>query len=222
LTGTKSDPNAAPTARAGNDQKVYVGESVILNGSLSTDDGTITSYSWTEGSTVLSTSASFSPSNLSVGTHTIGLTVTDNGGGKSSIDYVTITVFSSFTNILPMASSGGKIISSTTINGYTTMTIDAGSGMYFTITNNLNRDFRISKYEITSTYNGVTTTRISTTNIAGILGNDSLLANQNVGLGYTLTSSVTANSWTATYYLTDVKTGQTFTNTLVWNGTVFN
>ncbi|MGZ5208106.1 MAG: PKD domain-containing protein [Sulfuricurvum sp.] len=210
---TKSDPNAAPTARAGNDQKVYIGESVVLNGSLSTDDGTITSYSWTEGSTVLSTSASFSPSNLSAGTHTIGLTVTDNGG-KSSIDYVTVTIFSSFTNILPMTATGAKIISSDTINGYTTMTVDAGSQMYFNITNNTNRDFKISKYEITSTYNGISTTRISTTNIAGILGSDSLVANQNVALGYTLSSSVTANSWTATYYLTDVKTGQSFTNML--------
>jgi len=66
-------------------------EDVVLNGSASTDsDGTITSYVWTENSTQIATGATPTV-NLTVGTHTILLTVTDNDG-LTDEDEVVITV----------------------------------------------------------------------------------------------------------------------------------
>lgn len=84
-------PNVPPIANAGGDQFVTEGESVTLDGSGSSDsDGNIVSYEWSESSTVLGTGETLDL-NLSVGVHTIDLTVTDNGGA-SSIDTLTVTV----------------------------------------------------------------------------------------------------------------------------------
>jgi len=84
--------NHQPVANAGADQNVTQGDSVTLDASGSSDsDGTISSYAWKEGSTVLSTSASFSKSDFTVGVHTITLTVTDNDGATDS-DTVVVTV----------------------------------------------------------------------------------------------------------------------------------
>ena len=89
---TQSAANLPPVANAGVDQIVTQGSNVTLDASSSSDsDGTISSYSWAEGSTVLSTNLSFNKSDFSVGTHTITLTVTDDDGATSSDD-VTITV----------------------------------------------------------------------------------------------------------------------------------
>ena len=77
--------NTSPTASAGVDQTVTEGEEVTLDASESNDtDGSIVSYEWSEGSVVLSTAESFVKSDLSVGTHTITLTVTDDGGATGS------------------------------------------------------------------------------------------------------------------------------------------
>ncbi len=66
-------------------------ETVTLNGSASSDpDGTISSYVWKEGATQIATGATPSV-NLAVGTHTITLTVTDNGGATAT-DTVVVTV----------------------------------------------------------------------------------------------------------------------------------
>jgi len=54
-------------------------------------DGTIVSYKWREGNTLLSTKAVFSKSDFSIYTHTITLSVTDNDG-KVGLDTVKITV----------------------------------------------------------------------------------------------------------------------------------
>ena len=89
---TQVDPNVSPTANAGADQTVTQGSSVTLDASSSSDsDGNITSYSWAEASTIISTNSSFSKSDFSVGTHNITLTVTDDDGATSTDD-VTITV----------------------------------------------------------------------------------------------------------------------------------
>ena len=88
--------NEAPVADAGPDQTVTDSdnsgsESVTLDGTGSTDaDGTVDSYSWSEDGTEIATGAQ-PPVNLSVGTHDITLTVTDNDGA-SDTDSVTIVV----------------------------------------------------------------------------------------------------------------------------------
>ena len=77
--------NISPTADAGPDQNVNEGDAVTLDGSASSDaDGTISSYLWEEGNTVLSHEMVFSKSDFSIGTHTIILTVTDNDGATDS------------------------------------------------------------------------------------------------------------------------------------------
>ncbi len=86
---TEAAANLAPVANAGADQTVTQGTSVTLDASASSDsDGTISSYSWAEGSTVLSTNSSFSKSDFSVGTHNITLTVTDDDGATSTDDVI--------------------------------------------------------------------------------------------------------------------------------------
>ena len=88
--------NKAPVANAGIDQSVTDSdgngsETVILIGSASFDpDGTIVDYGWSEGGTNLGSGVSPSVS-LSVGVHTVTLTVTDNGGAVGT-DTVVITV----------------------------------------------------------------------------------------------------------------------------------
>lgn len=87
-----------PTANAGSDQSgVITGTNVTLNASASTDDGSITSYVWKEGSTTLSTSVSFSKNDFSIGTHVITLIVTDNDGLKS-VDTVNIEIINNTVN----------------------------------------------------------------------------------------------------------------------------
>lgn len=81
----------APVADAGTDQTAYEGETVLLNGENSKDDGEIVSYVWTELGKTLSTSATFSIATLTVGQHTIILTVTDDTGLSTS-DEVIITI----------------------------------------------------------------------------------------------------------------------------------
>ena len=93
--------NQAPTANAGEDQTATKGVSVYLNGISSIDtDGTIVSYVWKEGETVLSTNVTFSKDDFVVGTHTITLTVKDDEGLSSS-DTVTI-VINENTNQVPL------------------------------------------------------------------------------------------------------------------------
>ena len=87
--------NQPPVAKAGADQSVGEGDLVVLDGSASTDpDGTIVSYTWTEGSTVLGTTISISKADFSVNTHTISLTVVDDDGASGS-DEVEVTVTAS-------------------------------------------------------------------------------------------------------------------------------
>lgn len=90
------DANAVPTADAGDDQTANDSdgngsENVTLDGSGSSDsDGTIVSYEWKKGETVIATGVTPTV-NLTTGEHTITLTVTDNNGATASDDVV-ITV----------------------------------------------------------------------------------------------------------------------------------
>ncbi len=101
--------NHAPTAKAGTDVSITAGESVTLNASASSDsDGDITSYEWKEGATVLSTNASFTKSDFTVGTHTISLKVTDNDGA-SATDTVVVVVKEVADTIKPVITVGSDI-----------------------------------------------------------------------------------------------------------------
>lgn len=99
--------NQPPIAQAGADQTKNDSdnngtESVTLNGSASSDpDGTIVSYEWKEGNTVLGT-GSVVTQGMAVGVHTITLTVTDNGGAIDTDDVV-VTVNA---NQAPTANAG--------------------------------------------------------------------------------------------------------------------
>ncbi|XPV67462.1 MAG: PKD domain-containing protein [Halarcobacter sp.] len=84
--------NYSPIADAGLDQSIDESVTVTLDASSSSDsDGTIVSYEWKEGTTVLSTAQSFSKTDFTIGTHIIVLTVEDNDGATST-DTVTITI----------------------------------------------------------------------------------------------------------------------------------
>ena len=88
--------NMPPVADAGPDQTVSDvngdgSESVTLDGSASADrDGTITSYTWREAGASIATGATPAVW-LSVGTHTLTLEVTDDGGATAS-DSVVVSV----------------------------------------------------------------------------------------------------------------------------------
>ena len=102
--------NLAPIANAGPDQTVVDiggdGESVTLNGSNSSDpDGSIVTYEWRQGSTVVAAGATPTVS-LPIGVHTLTLQVTDNNGATAS-DTVAITVRA---NLPPVANAGSDQI----------------------------------------------------------------------------------------------------------------
>jgi len=91
-----SPTNRAPTANAGPDQTVADTDgngshSVALDGTGSSDsDGSISNYTWLENNVAIATGAAPAVT-LTVGTHTITLKVTDNGG-LTATDTVIITV----------------------------------------------------------------------------------------------------------------------------------
>lgn len=130
VTGFRAlPPNTSPTANAGPDQVVTDtdlggSESITLDGSLSTDpDGTITNYLWKEGATILaSVSTPTTVVSLPTGTHTIVLTVTDNGSATAN-DTVVIKV-----NNPPTANAGSnQSVSDADLNGSESVTLN-GSG----------------------------------------------------------------------------------------------
>ncbi|XZE56600.1 Calx-beta domain-containing protein [Planctomycetaceae bacterium SH139] len=87
--------NQGPSADAGVDQSITDSdgdgfETVTLVGTGTDDDGSIVSYEWSDGANVIGTTASITPQ-LAVGTHTLTLTVTDNGGATET-DAVSVTV----------------------------------------------------------------------------------------------------------------------------------
>jgi hypothetical protein len=87
--------NPSPIANAGADQGLTDSngngsETVTLDGSASTDDGTIVSYVWREGGSQIATGVQPSHT-FTLGTHTVTLEVTDDQGATDT-DTVVITV----------------------------------------------------------------------------------------------------------------------------------
>jgi len=80
--------NVPPVASLGSDRTVTVGDTVVFDGSGSSDtDGMIESYLWSDGSTEALTSVTYD----SEGMFTVSLTVTDNDGAATT-GSVTVTV----------------------------------------------------------------------------------------------------------------------------------
>ncbi|MFC1968443.1 S8 family serine peptidase [Chloroflexota bacterium] len=87
--------NLPPIANAGPDQEVADSdgsgsEEGTLNGSASNDpDGTIASYTWSEGGSPIGTGESLTR-NFDVGTHTVTLTVTDDVGATDTDEVLVV------------------------------------------------------------------------------------------------------------------------------------
>lgn len=120
--------NQVPSANAGADQSASDNDgsgdqSVTLNGIGADSDGTIASYQWSDGTSVLGNSASLTTV-LGVGTHALTLTVTDNGGATAT-DTVVVTVAA---NQAPTALAGAdQTANDQDDDGFETVTL-IGSG----------------------------------------------------------------------------------------------
>ena len=102
---TEPVPNQVPTVNAGADKTVLVGEVLTITGSASDSDGTIVSYEWKEGSTVLADTASFDFNNTAItGTYTLTLTVTDDENATATDEMVVDVV-----TVMPTVTLSGKI-----------------------------------------------------------------------------------------------------------------
>ena len=75
---TPPTENIPPIANAGEDKIVHVNDTVNIVGSGSDSDGTVDSYQWKEGSTILANSAAFDYTPVTIAIHPLTLTVTYN------------------------------------------------------------------------------------------------------------------------------------------------
>lgn len=102
--------NKVPTANAGADKTIQLGESVTMTGTGSDSDGTIVSYKWMKGSTVLATTAEFVYTPTAVSSDTLIFTVTDDDDASAS-DTVIVEVTAA-SNTKPVADSSEIYMSS--------------------------------------------------------------------------------------------------------------
>lgn len=107
-----SGPNAIPTVNAGVDKTITLPvNSVVINGSASDSDGSISSVTWTQvsGPSVATLSGAntvtLSASTLVQGTYVFRLTATDNSGGSKSDD-VSVFVKPVAPNVAPTVNAG--------------------------------------------------------------------------------------------------------------------
>ena len=129
ITWITSTWNKTPIANAGQDQIVNdsdwtLEETVILDWTASNDpDGSITNYEWKDWIDILWNTATLNTS-LSVGVHTVELTVTDNEGVQNT-DSVVITINA---NNSPTANAGqDQNIMDSDDNGTEQVTLDGNS-----------------------------------------------------------------------------------------------
>jgi len=101
LIGSGTPPNQLPVANAGPDKEIRLPlDSVVVTGSGTDADGTISSYAWTKlsgtGGTIVSPSSSTTTiKSLTAGTYQFVLTVTDNNGGtgKDTMQIIVDTAY---------------------------------------------------------------------------------------------------------------------------------
>jgi hypothetical protein len=100
-------PNLAPVAVAGQDVSIFVGQSVSLSATSSYDvDGQIISYQWRNNGILVGSNREIALADLTVGTHSIILTVKDDDGATAS-DSVIISVKAvDVANKPPVANAG--------------------------------------------------------------------------------------------------------------------
>ena len=131
--------NVLPVANAGPDQTKATGASFQLAGSGTDEDGTIVGYTWRQISgttTALSSTSVSNPTGTapgSAGTLVYGLTVTDNSGGVSPEDTVTINVTSNPLVVSAILSGiGSPPAADTNIERTLTVTFTGGNGKTIT------------------------------------------------------------------------------------------
>jgi len=155
----------APIANAHEDKVINIGETVSIIGS-GTDNGTIVSYQWKEGDTLLANTASFNYTSTVSGVHTLTLTVTDNDGLMDS-DTMMVTVNKAESQV-PIAKAGND------------QTITEGESVELDGSNSYDPDGTVVAYEWSE--NGA------------ILSNSALFTLTNLLLGtHTITLKVTDN-----------------------------
>jgi len=110
--------NTLPTANAGKDKSIVLGNSVTLRGRGTDADGTIESYVWTKDSTIIANTSSFEYTPTEAGTDTFTLTVTDNDGATAS-DIMNVLVTDNSTPP-PAEEFNSDDFSSDTLADYTT------------------------------------------------------------------------------------------------------
>ncbi|WP_157961589.1 PKD domain-containing protein [Acuticoccus kandeliae] len=96
--------NAPPVAVAGRDQKLHLGDELVVDGSASYDrDGRIVSHRWALGDGTLSDGPVARHTFKDPGTYVVTLTVTDDSGAPNGVDEDTMRVV---VNAPPVAAAG--------------------------------------------------------------------------------------------------------------------
>ncbi len=136
--------NINPVARAGNDVTIVLGDTVHFDGSASTDNVGIVSWTWTftDGVSRTLTGETVDYEFTTTGAHIVTLTVED-AEGNSGIDTLVVTV--NAPNAAPVANAG----SDQTVEAGTLVTFDGGDST---------DDVGITNYTWTFTYDGETKT----------------------------------------------------------------
>jgi hypothetical protein len=99
----KGMPNQAPVIQIDAQQDIKANQQLVLNANASDVDGSIASYEWKEGDTLLATTEEFVYTSDTPGEHILTLTVTDN---KGATETKTITVVVAAANQVPLADAG--------------------------------------------------------------------------------------------------------------------
>ena len=173
--------NQAPVASAGVDQSFdcVVGTvSATLDGSGSSDpDGDPLTYSWSDGTSVVSTAASFTAT-LGAGTHTYTLTVDDGNGGTAS-DQVIVTVIAD-TEPPVLTLTGNNPIQTICHYGYTdpgvTVTDACDSNPTVTMTSTVDT-LTLGSYGVTYTATDAAGNSASVTRVVEVINHDPVVAN---------------------------------------------
>ncbi|MBW6512921.1 MAG: PKD domain-containing protein [Desulfuromonadaceae bacterium] len=200
-----SSLNATPVANAGADQNVVTNSTVSLYGSGSSDaDGDLLSYQWTFVSippgSIASLSDSTAPTPTFVadldGSYVLNLIVND-GTVDSQVNNMAVTCTSDYSGLFSKSVSSST---SKTNNAY-----GAGSSFSLSITNISNIPFVCTRAEL---FSGVSI--VGGTEDASLLGGNQLDPNENIGVRFTLNTSVSDNGFEFRYYLNRPDTGETF------------